>query len=149
MSKYSGAENTASSAFILFVLSWIILRLIYYPFWIIWSTRYVSLKLLLLCINHIVFAQVKNYLLKGIIINCSYEVLQVVDKEKHPVDGPLCFYIFNTLLICLLVMHIYWWVLMYRMLVKQIQSRGKLSDDVRSGKYRRFCIQTGGMLEQF
>lgn len=149
MSKYSGAENTASSAFILFVLSWIILRLIYYPFWIIWSTRYVSLKLLLLCINHIVFAQVKNYLLKGIIINCSYEVLQVVDKEKHPVDGPLCFYIFNTLLICLLVMHIYWWVLMYRMLVKQIQSRGKLSDDVRSGKYRSFCIQTGGMLEQF
>lgn len=41
MSKYSGAETMASTAFILFVLSWIILRLIYYPFWILWSTRFV------------------------------------------------------------------------------------------------------------
>ena len=41
MSKYSGAETVASFAFILFVLSWIILRLIYYPFWILWSTRFV------------------------------------------------------------------------------------------------------------
>nr|ACU21198.1 unknown [Glycine max] len=32
MSKYSGAETMASFAFILFVLSWIVLRLIYYPF---------------------------------------------------------------------------------------------------------------------
>jgi len=41
MSKYSGAETMASFAFILFVLSWIILRLIYYPFWILWSTRFI------------------------------------------------------------------------------------------------------------
>ncbi|KAM6548256.1 hypothetical protein CsatB_019932 [Cannabis sativa] len=100
MSKYSGAEVVASSAFILFVLSWIILRLIYYPFWILWST--------------------------------SYEVLLTLDKEKHPVEGPIYYYVFNTLLYCLLVLHIYWWVLMYRMLVKQIQARGQLSDDVRS-----------------
>ncbi|GAU51034.1 hypothetical protein TSUD_411690 [Trifolium subterraneum] len=40
MSKYSGAEATASTAFILFVLSWVILRLIYYPFWILWSTSF-------------------------------------------------------------------------------------------------------------
>lgn len=39
MSKYSGAEALASFSFILFVLSWIILRLIYYPFWVLWSTR--------------------------------------------------------------------------------------------------------------
>ncbi|XP_057961073.1 ceramide synthase 1 LOH3-like isoform X2 [Malania oleifera] len=39
MSKYSGAEGIASFSFILFVLSWILLRLIYFPFWIIWSTR--------------------------------------------------------------------------------------------------------------
>ncbi|GMJ04577.1 LAG1 longevity assurance homolog 3, LAG One Homologue 3 [Hibiscus trionum] len=100
MSKYSGAETLASSAFLLFVLSWVLLRLIYYPFWILWST--------------------------------SYEVLLTLDKEKHPVDGPICYYLFNTLLFCLLVLHIYWWVLMYRMLVKQIQARGKLSEDVRS-----------------
>ncbi|KAK4763027.1 hypothetical protein SAY86_008795 [Trapa natans] len=100
MSKYCGAEGIASVSFILFVLSWIILRLIYYPFWIIWST--------------------------------SYEVVQILDKEKHAVDGPIYYYIFNTLLLCLLVLHIYWWVLMYRMLMKQVQSRGQISDDVRS-----------------
>ncbi|KAF3623114.1 ASC1-like protein [Capsicum annuum] len=102
MSKYSGAEALASSAFILFVLSWIILRLIYYPFWVLWST--------------------------------SYEVLQTLDKEKHKVDGPIYYYLFNSLLFCLLVLHIYWWVLMYRMLVRQIKARGQLSDDVRSGE---------------
>jgi ceramide synthetase len=100
MSKYSGAEALASIAFIIFVLSWIILRLIYYPLWVLWST--------------------------------SYEVLQVVDKDKHKVAGPIFYYVFNSLLYCLLVLHIYWWILMYRMLVKQIQARGQLSDDVRS-----------------
>ncbi|CAL5350025.1 unnamed protein product [Camellia sinensis] len=100
MSKYGGAEMLASFAFILFVLSWIILRLIYFPFWVLWST--------------------------------SYEVLQTLDKEKHKVDGPLCYYVLNSLLYCLLVLHIYWWVLIYRMLVKQIQARGQLSEDVRS-----------------
>lgn len=40
MSKYRGSETTASISFVLFVLSWIILRLIYYPFWILRSTRW-------------------------------------------------------------------------------------------------------------
>ncbi|KAH1150629.1 hypothetical protein AAZX31_16G083900 [Glycine max] len=62
----------------------------------------------------------------------SYEVLLTLDKEKHRVDGPIYYYVFNSLLYCLLVMHIYWWVLIYRMLVKQIQARGKVSEDVRS-----------------
>ncbi|KDP31433.1 hypothetical protein JCGZ_11809 [Jatropha curcas] len=100
MSKYSGAEGLASFAFILFVLSWILLRLIYYPFWVLWST--------------------------------SYEVVQTLDKQRHRVEGPIYYYVFNTLLYCLLVLHIYWWVLIYRMLVKQIQARGQISEDVRS-----------------
>ncbi|KAL1135636.1 hypothetical protein V6Z11_A12G186400 [Gossypium hirsutum] len=100
MSKYCGAEKLTSIAFIVFVLSWILLRLIYFPFWVLWST--------------------------------SYEVVQALDKEKHPVVGPICHYLFNTLLFCLLVLHIYWWVLMYRMLVNQIQAGGKISEDVRS-----------------
>ncbi|KAK6921841.1 TRAM/LAG1/CLN8 homology domain [Dillenia turbinata] len=100
MSKYSGAETVASISFILFVLSWVLLRLIYYPFWVLWST--------------------------------SYEVVQFLDKTMHQKEGPIYYYVFNTLLYCLLVLHIYWWVLMYRMLVKQIQARGQLSDDVRS-----------------
>ncbi|KAL8531561.1 hypothetical protein ACS0TY_008239 [Phlomoides rotata] len=100
MSKYSGAEAVASFSFVLFVLSWVILRLIYYPFWILWST--------------------------------SYEVLQALDKDKHKFVGPIYYYLFNCLLFSLLVLHIYWWVLMYRMLVKQIQERGRVSEDVRS-----------------
>lgn len=100
MSKYGGNETLASFAFVLFVLSWILLRLFYFPFWVLWST--------------------------------SYEVIQTLDKKTHAVDGPIYYYMFNTLLFCLLVLHIYWWVLIYRMLVKQIQARGKLSDDVRS-----------------
>ncbi|XP_051149598.1 ASC1-like protein [Andrographis paniculata] len=100
MSKYSGAETVASVSFVLFVLSWVVLRLVYYPFWILYST--------------------------------SYEVIQTLDKEKHKVDGPIYYYIFNFLLFSLLVLHIYWWMLMYRMLVKQIQSRGRVSEDVRS-----------------
>ena len=67
----------------------------------------------------------------------SYEVLLNLDKEKHAVDGSIYYYVFNTLLYCLLVLHIYWWVLMYRMLVKQIQARGQLSDDVRSGMHEK------------
>ncbi|XP_073131451.1 ASC1-like protein [Henckelia pumila] len=100
MSKYSGAEALASVSFVLFVLSWILLRLIYYPFWILWST--------------------------------SYEVVQMLDKEKHKSDGPIYYYIFNFLLFSLLVLHIYWWILMFRMLVKQVQARGQISEDVRS-----------------
>ncbi|XP_073054575.1 ASC1-like protein [Primulina eburnea] len=100
MSKYSGAEALASFSFVLFVLSWVLLRLIYYPFWVLWST--------------------------------SYEVTQTLDKEKHKVEGPIYYYIFNFLLFSLLVLHIYWWVLMYRMLVKQVLAWGKVSDDVRS-----------------
>jgi hypothetical protein len=41
MSKYSGAETIASFAFILFVLSFTVLRCIYYPFWVLRSTRFV------------------------------------------------------------------------------------------------------------
>ncbi|CAN8253678.1 unnamed protein product [Cochlearia groenlandica] len=100
MSKYSGAERIASVSFVLFALSWVVLRLIYFPFWLIWST--------------------------------SYQIIMTVDKEKHPIEGPVYYYIFNTLLFFLLVLHIFWWVLIYRMLVKQVQDRGKLSEDVRS-----------------
>lgn len=43
MSKYSGAEALASCSFAVFVLLWVLLRLIYFPFWILWSTRCVVL----------------------------------------------------------------------------------------------------------
>ncbi|KAF5176836.1 Lag1 longevity assurance-like protein [Thalictrum thalictroides] len=104
MSKYSGSERVASFSFILFVLSWVILRLIYYPFWVLWSTSYESIM-----------------------------TLKALDHDdKHQARGPIYYYLFNSLLFGLLVIHIYWWVLMYRVLVKQIQAKGQLGDDIRS-----------------
>eukprot|EP00249_Psilotum_nudum_P018851 c26989_g1_i1 orf=488-1420(+) len=100
MTKYTGSNIIPSIAFILFVISWVLLRLTYFPFWIIWST--------------------------------SYEVLQVLDKAKHKTEGPIYYYIFNSLLLSLLVLHIYWWILICRMIARQIQERGNLGDDVRS-----------------
>ncbi|ONM54660.1 LAG1 longevity assurance homolog 3 [Zea mays] len=100
MAKYSSCEWLAVVAFLLFVASWILLRLVIFPFWILRST--------------------------------SYEVLLTLDKEKHQFYGPIYYYVFNCLLFSLLVLHIYWWVLIWRMLVKQIQSKGHVGDDVRS-----------------
>ncbi|XP_050237333.1 ceramide synthase 1 LOH3-like [Mercurialis annua] len=40
ISRYSGCEWMSSIFFLLFVISWTILRIIYYPFWILWSTSY-------------------------------------------------------------------------------------------------------------
>ncbi|KAG8072230.1 hypothetical protein GUJ93_ZPchr0006g41748 [Zizania palustris] len=100
ISKYSGYQLLADVSFLIFVGSWAVLRLIYFPFWILWST--------------------------------SYEVVLILDKEKHKFEGPIYYYVFNCLLFSLLVLHIYWWVLMYRMLMKQMQSKGHVGDDVRS-----------------
>ncbi|KAK1617727.1 hypothetical protein QYE76_023244 [Lolium multiflorum] len=99
MSKYSNCDWLANFAFLLFVVSWVLLRLTYFPFWILRST--------------------------------SYEVLLTLDKKKHNFDGPIYYYVFNSLLFSLLVLHIYWWVLIYRMLVRQIKTRN-VGDDVRS-----------------
>ncbi|KAF7072290.1 hypothetical protein CFC21_077439 [Triticum aestivum] len=100
MAKYSSCEWLAVVAFLLFVASWILLRLIVFPFWILRST--------------------------------SYEIAMIVDNENRKIYRTSYYYLFNTLLFSLLVFHIYWWVLIYRMLVKQIQSRGHVGEDVRS-----------------
>ncbi|KAG8654257.1 ceramide synthase 1 LOH3 isoform X2 [Manihot esculenta] len=100
MSRYSGYESISSIFFVGFVLAWTILRIIYFPFWVIRST--------------------------------CYEVVLTLDMEKYTVVGPLCYYIFNTLLFSLVVFNIYWWFLMLGMVVKQIQAKGIVSDDVRS-----------------
>ncbi|KEH27916.1 LAG1 longevity assurance-like protein [Medicago truncatula] len=102
MAIYSSAESIASFAFILFVLSWTILRIIYYPFWVLRST--------------------------------SYEVIDTLKLDKHLVDYSIHYHVFNTLLFCLLVLNIYWWVLMLRMLVGQICAKGKVSEDIRSAQ---------------
>lgn len=42
------------------------------------------------------------------------------------------YYSFNTMLITLLVFHIYWWMLICRMVQRQLQNKGKVGDDIRS-----------------
>eukprot|EP01018_Ginkgo_biloba_P002348 Gb_35987 [translate_table: standard] len=39
MIKYTGSDLIPSISFIVFLISWVVLRLIYYPFWILRSTR--------------------------------------------------------------------------------------------------------------
>ncbi|KAG0558995.1 hypothetical protein KC19_10G070900 [Ceratodon purpureus] len=96
--KYSGFEVGASLMFGLFVLSWFTLRLLIFPFWIIWSI--------------------------------SIEVAQYLDLGGRKEFNQ--YYFQNTLLIMLFILHVYWWVLICRMLVKLFQNSGKVSDDVRS-----------------
>ncbi|CAN0877013.1 Ceramide synthase 1 LOH3 [Linum grandiflorum] len=67
-----------------------------------------------------------------ILRSTSTEIIRVLDVEKHSVAGPVYYYLFNTLLICLLVVNVYWWKLMIAMVIEQIKSRGKLGDDIRS-----------------
>lgn len=63
----------------------------------------------------------------------SYEVIKYVDLSRFYVSFQ--YYVFNMLLITLLVIHLYWWVLIVRMLVKQLKNRGRVGDDVRSGSF--------------
>nr|XP_025885850.1 protein ASC1-like [Solanum lycopersicum] len=99
MSLYSGFHSVADISFALFALSWLLLRLIYFPFFIIYST--------------------------------SYEVLFIVDKEKQQnINGIILYFVINSMLICLLLLHIYWWTLICRVIIN-ILKKGQF-DDVRS-----------------
>ncbi|XP_002982720.2 ASC1-like protein [Selaginella moellendorffii] len=100
MSRYAGSDIFSSVFFVMFAIAWVLLRLIYFPFWIIWST-------------------------------CR-EIVGTLDKNAHKTYGPVMYYGFNTFLITLLVMHIYWWILIVRVLLKQIEDKGKIEKDVRS-----------------
>ncbi|EOA39160.1 hypothetical protein CARUB_v10012109mg [Capsella rubella] len=107
MCKYSGAETMTSVSFILFFLSWTVLRLIYYPFWILWSTSYESIKV----------------------------KMEYWDKKQLMETGPplmVFYYVFNTLLYCLQILHIYWWILICRVLISQIRAKGNIAKDIRS-----------------
>jgi hypothetical protein len=75
------------------------------------------------------------------ILHHSYEIVSALNKEKQMVDGSIYYYLFNTLLFSLLVLHIYWWILMVGMVMAQIQAGGQVSDDVRSGKEHDFQTQ--------
>lgn len=96
--KYCGKEFAASTSFGLFALSWLILRLIYFPFWIIRSSSY--------------------DLLQHLTLPDAYHIW--------------IYYVFNTMLLTLLVFHIYWWILICSMVLKQLKNKGKVGEDIRS-----------------
>lgn len=96
--KYSEKEFGASAFFGLFAISWLLLRLIFFPFWIIKSTSYDLCEFLRL------------------------------SEAYHT----LLYYVFNTMLLTLLMFHIYWWILICSMIMKQLKNQGKVGEDIRS-----------------
>ncbi|KAI4295651.1 hypothetical protein L6164_035672 [Bauhinia variegata] len=96
--KYSGSEFGASVFFGLFAISWLVLRLIFFPFWVIRASSYNLRE----CLNL---------------------------SEPYPM---LVYYVFNTMLIMLLVFHIYWWILICSMIRRLLNNRGKVGEDIRS-----------------
>jgi len=98
--KYTEKELGASLFFGLFAISWLLLRLIYFPFWIIKTSSYHSITF-----------------------------LRKVDEFPTTL-----YYISNTMLLTLLVFHVYWGKLICLMIMRQLNNKGQVTDDVRSGK---------------
>ncbi|XP_050364356.1 ceramide synthase LOH2 [Argentina anserina] len=96
--KYSGKELAASVLFGCFAVSWLVLRLIYFPFWVISSS--------------------------------SYDLVKHLDLSKS--SHTTLYYLFNTMLMTLLVFHIYWWVMIFSMIRRQLNNSGKVGEDIRS-----------------
>ncbi|WOL06970.1 ASC1-like protein 3 [Canna indica] len=97
--KYSEKEMAASLCFGLFAVSWFLLRLLYFPFWIIKSSSYES-------IEHM-----------------------ISPSGEFPTN---LYYICNTMLLTLLVFHIYWWKLICAMIMRQLSNKGQVGEDIRS-----------------
>ncbi|URE18063.1 ASC1-like protein [Musa troglodytarum] len=104
--KYSEKEMAASLCFGLFAISWLMLRLVYFPFWIIKSSRLSSPT------NKSLKKKLFFYL--------------------------RLYYIFNTMLLTLLIFHTYWWKLIFAMIMRQMSNKGQVGEDIRSGKYVLF-----------
>eukprot|EP01018_Ginkgo_biloba_P037183 Gb_17675 [translate_table: standard] len=96
--KYCGMELAASMSFGLFALSWLVLRLIYFPFWIIRTS--------------------------------SYDLIEYLDlPDPYHI---WIYYVFNSMLLTLLMFHLYWWFLICSMVLRQLKNKGKVGEDIRS-----------------
>ncbi|KAF6139032.1 hypothetical protein GIB67_010758 [Kingdonia uniflora] len=96
--KYSEKELAASVCFGIFAASWFILRLVYFPFWVIKASS----------------VDMGKYL------NLS---------EAYP---RMLYYVFNVMLLTLFIFHIYWWILIYSMITRQLKNKGQVGEDIRS-----------------
>ncbi|ERN00610.1 hypothetical protein AMTR_s00091p00092100 [Amborella trichopoda] len=98
LSKYTGNEHAASTCFGFFAISWFLLRLIYFPFWVIRSSSHDAVDVF------------------------------VLSKGYHS----FLYYLLNTMLITLLIFHIYWGILIFFMVSRQLKNRGQVGEDIRS-----------------
>lgn len=96
--KYSGKELGASVLFGCFAISWVILRLFFFPFYVIRTTSYDFIK-----------------------------VLMVSDDSNGTQ-----YYVYNTMLMTLLIFHIYWWIMISLMIRRQLKNKGQVGEDIRS-----------------
>ncbi|KAL0690622.1 hypothetical protein Bca4012_090301 [Brassica carinata] len=60
----------------------------------------------------------------------SIELLDHLDMTVA--EDTIMYYSFNTMLLMLLVFHIYWWYLICAMIVRLLKNRGKVGEDIRS-----------------
>ncbi|KAL3651783.1 hypothetical protein CASFOL_004785 [Castilleja foliolosa] len=63
-------------------------------------------------------------------LSTSYYLCEVLVLSQ-PYSATL-YYFFNTMLLTLLVFHIYWWILICAMITRQLKNRGQLGKDIRS-----------------
>lgn len=63
---------------------------------------------------------------------CSDDIQEYL--PLHESYGCLLYYIFNTMLLTLLVFHVYWWFLICSMISRQLKNQGQVGEDIRSGK---------------
>ena len=62
----------------------------------------------------------------------SVQVVKLLPEQAFSPTGPPLYYLFNFILLLLLVLHIYWWILIAKVIYRQIAGSGL--DDVRSGE---------------
>ncbi|KAI3993448.1 hypothetical protein MKX01_002461 [Papaver californicum] len=65
-----------------------------------------------------------------VIKSTSYNLIEVLKRSEA--DHTFLYYFINTMLLTLLVFHIYWWMLIYSMVTRQLKNKGKVGEDVRS-----------------
>ncbi|KAL2456807.1 LAG1 longevity assurance-like protein 2 [Forsythia ovata] len=65
-----------------------------------------------------------------VIQSSSYYLCEVLNLSE-PYHMAM-YYVFNTMLLMLLVFHVYWWILICSMIRRQLKNRGKVGEDIRS-----------------
>ncbi|KAL2490763.1 LAG1 longevity assurance2 [Abeliophyllum distichum] len=65
-----------------------------------------------------------------VIQSSSYYLCEVLNLSE-PYHMAI-YYVFNTMLLMLLVFHVYWWILICSMIRRQLKNRGKVGEDIRS-----------------